>query len=124
MKCARSNRVGGRSLVYSFLSAVLLLAALPVRRMSWHGTVELHTLLETVATLLALMTGAMALVRYYTQKSSTFLLLGSGFLGAALLDGYHAVAGSTWPVGRTLSALTFTAAWSGTSSRVFLSLLM
>jgi signal transduction histidine kinase/DNA-binding response OmpR family regulator len=123
MKCARSNRVG-RSLVYSLLCAVLLLAVLPVRRMSWHGTVELHTLFETVATLLALMTGAMALVRYYTRKSSTFLLLGSGFLGAALLDGYHAVAGSTLPVGGTLSAFTFTAAWSGTSSRVFLSLLM
>ena len=123
MKCARSNRVG-RSLVYSLLCAVLLLAVLPVRRMSWHGTTELHTLFETVATLLALMTGAMALVRYYTRKSSTFLLLGSGFLGAALLDGYHAVAGSTSPVGHTLSAFTFTAAWSGTSSRVFLSLLM
>ena len=38
--------------------------------------------------------GALALVRYYTKKSSAYLYIGSGFIGAGLLDAYHAAGGS------------------------------
>jgi signal transduction histidine kinase/DNA-binding response OmpR family regulator len=124
MECARSNRVGGRSLVYALLSALLLLSGLPVSHIRWHGTAELHTLLESIATLLALITGAMALVRYYTEKSSTFLVLGSGFLGAALLDGYHAVVTSSALATRSHSGLGSLGPWGGSVSGVCLSFLM
>jgi signal transduction histidine kinase/CheY-like chemotaxis protein len=113
-----------RSLAYASLAVVLLLGGLPVRHISWRGSPELHTLLETIATVLALMTGAMALVRYYTRKRGTYLLLGSGFLGAALLDGYHAVVTSSFLSGRTRSAPSALISWSGATSHVFLSLLM
>jgi len=66
----------------------------------------------------------MALVRYYTKKSSMFLLLGTGFLGGAILDGYHAVATSSYFAGRVPSALADLSPWSGIMSRVFMSLLM
>ena len=83
MKRARPNQVEGRSLAYALLCAALLLTSLPIHRSTWHGSRELHTLLETIATVLALITGAMALVRYYTRKSGTYLapwqrLSGSG----------------------------------------------
>src|ERR1700730_2374169 len=124
MKSAPSNRVGRRSLVYALLCAVLLLASFPVRQVTWHGSAELHTILETIATLFALVTGAMALVRYYTRKTGTFLLIGSGFLGAAVLDGHHAVVTSSFFVGHTPSALVGLITWSAAMSHVFLSLLM
>jgi signal transduction histidine kinase/CheY-like chemotaxis protein len=110
--------------IYALLSLVLLVGSVPLHLSVWHGKAELHTLLETISTLLALITGAMALVRYYAKKSSAFLLVGSGFLGAALLDGYHAVITSSFLAGRTPSALSALTPWSGVISRVFLSLLM
>ena len=51
--------------------------------------------METAATLLALLIGLMALVRFYSKKNNTFLFIGAGFLGTALLDGYHAVVTSS-----------------------------
>ncbi|MCH8331052.1 MAG: hypothetical protein IH946_06690, partial [Bacteroidetes bacterium] len=47
--------------------------------------------MEGIATLLALVVGTMALVRFYSKKNNTFLFIGTGFLGTALLDGYHAI---------------------------------
>src|SRR5450631_2509502 len=116
------DRVRGRSLAYAFLIAALLLAAVPIHRVVWDGNAELHTLLETVSTFVALVAGGMALARYYAKKSGTFLLLGSGFLGAALLDGLHAVLTSSFFAGRTPSALSALTPWSGLASRFFLSL--
>ncbi len=81
-------------------------------------------MLEAVATVLAIVCGTMALVRYYAKKNSTFLILGSGFLGTALLDGYHGLITSTFLVGHTPSSLAALSPWSGVTSRVFLSLVM
>src|SRR5208282_1475664 len=124
MERLRPNRARGRSLGYALLALVLLLGSIPAHRSTWQGSAELHTLLETIATVLGLVTGAMALVRYYTKKSGMFLLLGSGFLGAALLDGYHAMVTSSFVAGHTPSALSTLTPWSGLMSRMFMSLLM
>ena len=124
MAVLRPNRARERSLVYVLLTLVPLLGGLPAHRSTWQGTAELHTLFETIATVLGFVTGAMALVRYYTKKSAMFLLLGSGFLGGALLDGYHAAVTSSFFAGHTPSALSTLTAWSGVMSRVFMSLLM
>ncbi len=53
-------------------------------------------MLETIATVLAVVIGAMALVRYYNQKTTFYLILGSGFLCAGLLEGFHAVVTSSF----------------------------
>src|SRR5580692_8068309 len=124
MEGLRPNRARGRRLIYAFLTLALLVGASPAHRSAWQGNAELHTLLETIATLLGFVTGAMALVRYYTKKSSMFLLLGSGFLGGALLDGYHAAITSSFFAGHAPSALSSLTPWSGVMSRVFMSLLM
>ncbi len=118
------KRVRRRSLVYVLLTLVLVLVSFPVHRSAWRGTADLHTLFETVATLLGLVTGAMALVRYYTKKSGMFLLLGTGFLGGALLSGYHTMVTSLYLDGHIPAALSSLTPWSGIMARVFMSLLM
>jgi signal transduction histidine kinase/DNA-binding response OmpR family regulator len=111
-------------LQYLLLASALSLGAYPAHWAAWRGNAELHTLLETISSLLALTAGAMALVRYYAKKSSAFLLLGSCFLGAGLLDAYHACITSSFLAGLTPSALSALTPWSGVVSRVFMSLLM
>jgi signal transduction histidine kinase/DNA-binding response OmpR family regulator len=111
-------------LQYLLVASAVSVGAYPAHRADWRGNAELHTLLETISSLLALTAGAMALVRYYAKKSSAFLLLGSCFLGASLLDAYHAFITSSFLAGLTPSALSALTPWSGVVSRVFMSLLM
>jgi signal transduction histidine kinase/DNA-binding response OmpR family regulator len=124
MHGGRPERSHGRSIGYVLLVTALLAGAFVFHRATWKSNSELHTLLESIATVLALITGAMSLVRYYTKKTSTFLLLGTGFLGTALLNAYHAAVTSSFLVGRTPSALTALSLWSGLTPRVFLALVM
>lgn len=124
LKNAQPERALGRSIGYVLLIATLLAGVFVFQKMTWKSNREMHTLLESIATLLALISGAMSLVRYYTKKTSTFLLLGTGFLGTALLNGYHAAITSSFLVGRTPSATTALSLWSGITPRLFLSLLM
>ena len=112
--------------IYTYVALFIVLAvSYPLLRGSdWLGSTELHTLMETVATLLAAFVGVMALARFYSKKSSTFLFIGAGFLGTALLDGYHAGVTSSffndlWP-----SAPSSLIPWSWIASRLFLSLLI
>jgi signal transduction histidine kinase len=88
------------------------------------GSPQLHTLFETVCVFLTLTTGVMALVRYYTKKSNTYLLLGSGFLGTTALNSYHVVITSTFLAGHTPSALSSLTIWSGAVPQLFLSLIL
>jgi diguanylate cyclase (GGDEF)-like protein len=118
------QRTRRRGLGYVLLTVVLLLFAFPAHRSSWLGTADLHTWVETISTVLGLITGAIALVRYYARKNGTFLFLGTGFLGAALLDGYHAVATSSFATGHIPIALSGLTPWSGIMPHVFLSVLM
>jgi len=113
-----------RALAYVLVTLALVLGAFPAHRSAWRGTPDLHTWLETISTLLGLVTGTMSLVRYYTKKSGTFLFLGTGFLGGAVLDGYHALVTSTFMAGRIPSALSALTPWSGIMSRIFMSVLM
>jgi PAS domain S-box-containing protein len=111
-------------MVYAALLGLWATFGVIVQGVRWHGNAELHTLIETVSTLLALMGSAIALTRYYTRKTAMYLLLGSGLLGAALLDGYHATITSSFLSGQTASAHGIVTPWSGVAPRVFLSLLL
>jgi signal transduction histidine kinase/CheY-like chemotaxis protein len=124
MNNPESRRAVIRSTEYVLLIAALLVGAIVFRKMTWRSNGEMHTLLETIATVLALIGGGMSLVRYYTKKSRAFLLFGSGFLGTALLNGYHAVITSSFLAGQTPTGLTALSLWSGLTPRIFLALLM
>ena len=84
------NRWSPRATAYLSVSLALTLGNIALGRTTWVGSVQLHTLMETVATLLALMVGVMSLVRFYSKQNMTILFIGTGFLGAAFLDAYHA----------------------------------
>ena len=95
-----------------------------MRGSTWHGGAQLHTVMETVATLLALVVGLMALVRFYSKKYNTFLFIGVGFLGTAYLDGYHTIVTSTFFKPYMPSDPPALIPWSWVASRQFLSILL
>jgi signal transduction histidine kinase/ActR/RegA family two-component response regulator len=124
MEGLRPSQGRKRGWIYALTTLVLVFGGFLLYRARWEGNAQFHTLLEAVATLLALITGAMALVRYYAKKSSTFLILGAGLLGTAFIDGFHAVVTSsffTWPMPSPPETLN---PWTGITSRFFLSFVM
>jgi len=106
------------------LTAALLAGHLVPSLGDWQGSAELHTLMEAVATLLAVLVGIMALTRYYSKKETIFLFVGAGFLGTGFLDGYHAVVTSVhfWPFMPSDNQSLLP--WSWVASRQFLSMLL
>lgn len=103
----------GLMVIYAFL-----------RGGDWQGNSQLHTIMETAATFLALVVGAMALVRYASKKNTTFLFVGTGFLGTAMLDGYHAIVTSSFFASYLPSELSSLIPWSWVASRLFLSTML
>ena len=82
-----------RVIEYGSVAAVLLAGSLVFSGTEWRGSAALHTVMETAATLLAWIVGALALVRYYTKRENLYLLIGMGFTGAGLFDGALALLG-------------------------------
>ncbi len=117
-------KVRGRVAAYWLTGAGLALAFTAFRGIEWRGSVDLHTHMELAATLLAATVGVMALVRFYSKKDNTFLLIGTGFLGTAFLDGYHAVVTSELFRPYMPSDLPSLIPWSWVASRQFLSILI
>ena len=119
MEDLQSGQGRRRGWTYGLTILVLLLGGFLLHGRNWQGTAELHTLLEAIATLLALITGAMALVRYYARKSSTFLILGAGLLGTALIDAFHMLVTASFFTWHMPSPLATLSPWTGITSRFF-----
>ena len=113
-----------RQFAYVTTFVVLFFAYLYLRDSTWRGDIELHTLMETVATVLSLAVGSLALVRYYSKKDNKFLFIGTGFVATAFLDGYHAVVSSSHFIETLPSSPPSLIAWSWFASRIFLSILL
>ncbi|MFQ5553104.1 MAG: PAS domain S-box protein, partial [Thermoplasmata archaeon] len=113
-----------RATVYWILFLLLLGGSLILRNLTGRTTPATHTLVESVATVLAFMVGALSLVRFYSRKQATFLFIGTGFLGAGLLDLNHTLITSNLLIAMRGAAVNpeDLYAWSWTSERVFLSL--
>ena len=119
------DRSQERTTVYWILVAVLFMGASLFRRFPFSDNEQRHVIWEFVSTTLALMVGSLALVRYYSKKQDTFLFIGTGFLGAGVLNMYHAVMTSVFVAGgTTLLQSADSDAWTWTASRLFLSLFL
>ncbi|HEY9420409.1 MAG TPA: ATP-binding protein, partial [Thermoanaerobaculia bacterium] len=108
------------------VAALVGFALVPwLRGLEWVGDAGWHTLQETVALMLALGVAVLSLVRYYSRKTDTFLLLGTAFVGTAFLDIYHAVSTSALFVSH-IPAMdpTATGPWSWLASRIFFGLFL
>lgn len=116
----------GQQRLYTYgLTAVILCACYGlVAGANWRSSANVHTVMEVLATTLALMVGAMSLVRFYTRRNSKFLLIGVGFVGTAVLDGFHAIVTSSPFIAFMPSDQPSLIPWSWFASRLFLSLLM
>ncbi|PCJ60695.1 MAG: hypothetical protein COA65_03105 [Rhodospirillaceae bacterium] len=128
---ALPGRVGGgrkvqtRQAIYWCVGLGLIGSAVFLRDLEWQGSAVFHTGMESVAAALALMVGVMALVRFYTKKNDNkFLFIGVGFLGAALLDGYHVVATSVFFATYFTSDLPSFVPWDQMAPQQFLSTLL
>ena len=119
-----NQRIRRRIFSYVTVGGGLLLSYVLLRTSSWQGNTQLHTIMEVVATLLALFVGTVALVRFYTRQNNTFLFIGTGFLGTALLDGYHAIVTSSFFDYLFPSVPASLIPWSWVASRFFLSFLL
>src|ERR1700722_9125133 len=113
MMSLRRKRVVWRTMSYAGVATAFFLAAPFIHRTKWIGSGQLHTLIEVVSTLMLLTVGAMALARYYAKKNITYMLLGSGFIATAILNGFHAVTTAWFMIGHTYSDLAHVMPWSG-----------
>lgn len=120
----QKDRTLVRSLTYAGFVLLLAVGFALVRDSQWQSGPAFHTVLESLATLLALIIGVLALIRFYSKKTNTFLFIGAAFLGTAFLDGYHAIVTSV-PVASMLpSSLPSLIPWSWVASRMLLSFLL
>ncbi|MDM8568821.1 MASE3 domain-containing protein [Thiotrichales bacterium HSG1] len=115
-------KIHNRVLTYIILVASLFVGYLVLRDVAWQGTKQLHTLMEIVSSLLALLIGIMALLQYYSKKNNTFLLIGTGFLGTSCLDIYHTIVTSTFFDLYFPSPPPSLIPWSWIASRIFLAI--
>lgn len=91
----------------------------------WEGSKALHTIMEVVATILALFVGILSLLYYYANKSEQlYLFVGIGFFGTAFLDGYHAVVTSVVFDMLFPSDPSSLIPWSWVASRMFLAVFL
>ncbi len=118
------NKGGARTFLYWILQPLLLAAAIGVGSGTRFASPDLHSVLEATATSVAIMVGALALVRFYSTRRIANLFIGSGFLGAGLLDGYHGII--TSPLVGVVGPAPDpeVATWSWVASRVFLSVFL
>jgi PAS domain S-box-containing protein len=113
-----------RILTYLGTGAGLCLLYIFLRDIAWQGNSSLHIVMESLATLLALVVGAMALVRYFSRKDSIYLIVGVGFIGTGSLDGFHAIVSASLFQSFMPSDLQALIPWSWFASRLFLSVMM
>lgn len=119
-----NSRVRRRQQAYWAIAILLTAAYLPLMGLEWKSSVALHTLMESVATVLALLTGTLALIRYYSRKEPLFIFIGAAFIGTGMLDLYHAVVTSAWFSDKLPSGLDSLIPWSWTASRLYLALFL
>jgi len=118
------STVGRRGCGYVATALLLVIAVQLLTRTKWRGSPAVHTHLEIVVTVLALIVGGLALIRFYSKKDKRFLLIGAGFLGAGLLDACHAVLSAPGFADYSVSPPAALVPWSGIASRLCLSVLL
>ncbi len=118
------DRSRERTAIFWVLLLVLLGGALLLRGTPWRSSSSAHTLMETLATFMAFIVGALSLVRFYSRRQATFLFIGTGFLGAGLLDLNQVLLTSEYFLVKEGLDAEDLFVWSWTSERVFLSVFL
>ncbi len=120
----KGDRTATRLSIHFFVVLLLFVGAVGLSRTGWASGPILYGTLEALSSLLAMVAGALALVRFYSKKQETFLLIGTGFVGTGFLDLFPAVLATGWIGSWTPEELEGLATWSFTASGAFLSLFL
>lgn len=118
------QKLKARKIAYAAILMWLALLAMVLGGVDWLGSAQVHTEMETVASMLAFVAGISLLARFYTSKNRNFLWIGTAFMGAAFLDAYHVLVTSGFFSGAFPSVPASLGTWSGTASRLFLSFMI
>ncbi len=118
------RRWSPRATTFLVVALALTSSYVALRGVAWVGNSQIHTLMETVAAVLAAIVGVMALVRFYSKSDNTILFIGTGFLGTAFLDTYHAVVTTEFFSGLMPSDLPSLVPWSWIASRQLLAVML
>jgi PAS domain S-box-containing protein len=113
-----------RRAFYLVQASALFVAAVLVFGLERGGSPLLHSLLATVATVLAVAVGSTALVGFYSRRRTTQLFIGTAFLGTAVLDGYHTLATAAFLTPVPADDATNLSAWTWLAARLFLALVL
>ena len=124
MSGATHRVIRRRNAAYAAMIVVITAAYSLLWGRSWNVTVEMLTSAEWVAAMLSLCVGALALVRYYSQREITFLFIGTGFIANGLLHVGHAVVTSTYFIDVLAPLPLKPIAWSWYGSRLYLPVLL
>ncbi len=119
-----SRSLHPRALLYLGVASLLVFLSFWLRDLKWQGDIQLHTLMEVIATVLAFYVGTLALIRFFNQNDAVFLYIGAGFIGTAVLDGYHTVVTSIYFQAYLPSDNLTLVPWSWVASRMYLSILL
>ena len=77
---------------FIILFGILSISSLLLKDNPWQGSTQLHTIMESIATILSFFVGLIALMHYNAKKSNVlFLFIGTGFIGTSFLEFYHAL---------------------------------
>ena len=114
------TRARRRIAVYAVVAAGFTITGLLIARAPVRISTEAHTLVELATFAIGLFAGVLALVRYYSRKDDEYLLIGSGLIGTALFDGFHAVVSGPFDL-ETEATLAQLGPYSWLASRLFLS---
>jgi len=114
-----------RKITYILIAILLTILYIYLRGSDWQGTKNLHTVMESVSTILAWMVGITSLIRFYSNKQEfLYLFIGAGFLGTGFLDAYHAIVTSAFFDVYFPSPSESLIPWSWIASRLYLSVLL
>jgi len=118
------NRIARRRIwTYWIVGLSITLGCIGLQFTTWHTSAELHTVMEAIATTLALVVAVAAPFRY-SREDSKFLFIGIGFFATGLLDGYHTLVTSMSFRDDYPSPPESLLAWSWMAARAFLATLM
>jgi hypothetical protein len=120
--------VAKKKLNFYITFIVLVIAAAIARSgvITWTHSSLTHSMLQSVATVIAFFCGTAALYRYYKGevKSNMMLFIGVGFLGTAVVDAYHTITTTVWFANAFPNVPSTVARWSWIATRMVLAILL
>jgi len=120
----KALKIKKKTITFIILPIMLLFMYYLFNGSVWHSNAYIHIILEIIATFVALFVGVLALVHYYNNKITSSLIIGCGYLSAAVLNIFNAAISSSLFNYIFVSDQSTFVFWSEFISRLFLSIFL